>query len=96
MQKRTYDCYYFNHWLYDNIGKKYYDGNTKGEKGNVSENLFNFVSLANSKYIFIPSCNGNSYGKPEEWKVEKDLHDYFENHKDIKCNDSDKSKCEKY
>ncbi|KNA01516.1 hypothetical protein PVNG_06217 [Plasmodium vivax North Korean] len=96
MQKRTYDCYYFNHWLYDNIGKKYYDGNTKGKKVKVSEKLLDFVSLANSEHILIPSCKGNIYGKPEEWKEEKDLHDYFENHKDIKCNDSDKSKCEKY
>ncbi|KNA01513.1 hypothetical protein PVNG_06520 [Plasmodium vivax North Korean] len=96
MQKRKYGCYYFNHWLYDNIGKKYYDGNTKGKKVKVSEKLLDFVSLANSEHILIPSCKGNIYGKPEEWKEEKDLHDYFENHKDIKCNDSDKSKCEKY
>ncbi|VUZ99802.1 PIR protein [Plasmodium vivax] len=95
-QKRTYNCYYFNHWLYDNIGKKYYDGNTKGKKVKVSEKLLDFVSLANSEHILIPSCKGNIYGKPEEWKEEKDLHDYFENHKDIKCNSSDKSKCEKY
>ncbi|CAI7721694.1 PIR protein [Plasmodium vivax] len=95
-QKRTYNCYYFNHWLYDNIGKKYYDGNTKGKKVKVSEKLLDFVSLANSEHILIPSCKGNIYGKPEEWKEEKDLHDYFENHKDIKCNNSDKSKCEKY
>ncbi|KMZ76689.1 hypothetical protein PVIIG_05729 [Plasmodium vivax India VII] len=95
-QKRTYNCYYFNHWLYDNIGKKYYDGNTEGKKVKVSEKLLDFVSLANSEHILIPSCKGNIYGKPEEWKEEKDLHDYFENHKDIKCNSSDKSKCEKY
>ncbi|VVA00170.1 PIR protein, partial [Plasmodium vivax] len=96
MQKRTYDCYYFNHWLYDNIGKKYYDGNTKGKKVKVSEKLLDFVSSANSEYILIPSCNGNPYGNPEGWKKEKDLHDYFENYEKIKCNDSDKSKCEKY
>ncbi|KMZ87783.1 hypothetical protein PVBG_05035 [Plasmodium vivax Brazil I] len=96
MQKRTYDCYYFNHWLYDNIGKKYYKGNTKGEKVKVSEKLLDFVSSANLEYILIPSCNGNIYGNPEGWKEEKDLHDYFENYEEIKCNDSDKSKCEKY
>ncbi|CAI7718659.1 PIR protein [Plasmodium vivax] len=96
MQKRKYGCYYFNHWLYDNIGKKYYKGNAKGEKDNVSQNLFNFASLAILQHIKVSSCNGNTFGNPEGWKEEKDLHDYFENHKNIKCNDSDKSKCEKY
>ncbi|KMZ94899.1 hypothetical protein PVMG_05510 [Plasmodium vivax Mauritania I] len=96
MQKRTYDCYYFNHWLYDNIGKKYYKGNAKGEKDKVSENLFNFASSAILQHIHISSCKGNPFGKPEEWKEEKDLHDYFENYEEIKCNVSDKSKCEKY
>ncbi|KMZ88523.1 hypothetical protein PVBG_06183 [Plasmodium vivax Brazil I] len=96
MQKRTYDCYYFNHWLYDNIGKKYYDGKTKGKKVNVSEKLLDFVSSAISQHIQISSCKGNAFGNPEGWKEDKDLHDYFENYEDIKCNDSDKSKCEKY
>ncbi|SCA60023.2 Plasmodium vivax Vir protein, putative, partial [Plasmodium vivax] len=58
MKKRTYDCYYFNHWLYDNIGKKYYKGNAKGEKDKVSENLFNFVTLAISQH-------GQEKTKPE-------------------------------
>ncbi|SCA60244.1 VIR protein, partial [Plasmodium vivax] len=96
MEKRKYGCYYFNHWLYDNIGKKYYKGNAKGEKDKVSENLFNFASSAISEHIKISSCNGNTFGNPEGWKKEKDLHDYFENYEKIKCNDSDKSKCEKY
>ncbi|EDL42761.1 variable surface protein Vir12-like [Plasmodium vivax] len=95
-QKRKYGCYYFNHWLYDNIGKKYYKGNAKGEKDNVSQNLFNFASLAILQHIKVSSCNGNTFGNPEGWKEEKDLHDYFENYEKIKCNDSDKSKCEKY
>ncbi|VVA00060.1 PIR protein [Plasmodium vivax] len=96
MQKRKYGCYYFNHWLYDNIGKKYYKGNAKGEKDNVSQNLFNFASLAILQHIKVSSCNGNTFGNPEGWKEDKDLHDYFENYEEIKCNDSDKSKCEKY
>ncbi|KNA01523.1 hypothetical protein PVNG_05544 [Plasmodium vivax North Korean] len=96
MNKRKYGCYYFNHWLYDNIGKKYYKGNAKGEKDKVSENLFNFASSAISEHIKISSCNGNTFGNPEGWKEDKDLHDYFENYEEIKCNDSDKSKCEKY
>ncbi|GAB69409.1 CYIR protein [Plasmodium cynomolgi strain B] len=65
-RKLIYDCYYFNHWLYDNIGKKYYKGKAKGKKVHVSENLLNFVSAANSERILIPSGNGNIYGNRKD------------------------------
>ncbi|KMZ95135.1 hypothetical protein PVMG_06002 [Plasmodium vivax Mauritania I] len=41
-------------------------------------------------------CKCYESGYPDVWKEEKHLHDYFENHKDIKCSNSDKSMCEKY
>ncbi|CAG9480892.1 unnamed protein product [Plasmodium vivax] len=94
--ERRYSCNYFRQWFHDNIGKRYYVGNEKGEKIHVSDSLFNFVSAANIKYIKDSACNGDTFGDPEEWKEEKDLHDYFINFNHIKCNDYDKDKCEKY
>ncbi|GAB67078.1 VIR-like CYIR protein [Plasmodium cynomolgi strain B] len=89
-------CYYFQHWFFDNIAKKYYNGNKQGNNYNVAKELFDIVLIFTSKLPKIKPCYCHESGSPDVWKEEKDLHDYFENHKDIKCNDSDKSKCEKY
>ncbi|VUZ97238.1 PIR protein [Plasmodium vivax] len=44
----------------------------------------------------MESCRCYNSGTPEEWKGEKDLHDYFKNYEDINCTNSNKSTCEKY
>ncbi|VVA00180.1 PIR protein [Plasmodium vivax] len=89
-------CYYFQHWFFDNIAKKYYDGDERGNNYPVAEKLYNIVSEITPVSSKMEPCKCYESGYPDVWKEEKHLHDYFENHKDIKCNDSDKSKCEKY
>ncbi|KMZ76911.1 hypothetical protein PVIIG_06174 [Plasmodium vivax India VII] len=89
-------CYYFQHWFFDNIAKKYYNGNIKGNNYPVAQKLFNIVSDTTPVFSRMEPCNCYESGSPDVWKKEKYLHDFFENHKDIKCNDSNKSKCEKY
>ncbi|GAB69456.1 CYIR protein, partial [Plasmodium cynomolgi strain B] len=95
-KEQKHGCYYFQHWLHDKIGKKHYNGNVKGNKYSVAENILDIVASAVSTNSIDQACKGNPFGDKESWKKEKDLHDYFENFKQIKCNDSDKVKCEKY
>ncbi|KMZ95211.1 hypothetical protein PVMG_05129 [Plasmodium vivax Mauritania I] len=89
-------CYYFQHWFFDNIAKKYYDGDERGNNYPVAEKLYNIVSKITSVSSKMEPCKCYESGYPDVWKEEKHLHDYFENHKDIKCSNSDKSMCEKY
>ncbi|VVA00339.1 PIR protein, partial [Plasmodium vivax] len=89
-------CYYFQHWFFDNIAKKYYDGNEWGNNYAVAKELYNIVSTIAPLSTKMEPCKCYESGYPDVWKEEKHLHDYFQNHQDIKCNDSDKSKCEKY
>ncbi|VVA00169.1 PIR protein [Plasmodium vivax] len=48
-------CYYFQHWFFDNIAKKYYNGNERGNNYPVAGKLFNIVSTAISEHIKISS-----------------------------------------
>ncbi|SCA83778.1 VIR protein [Plasmodium vivax] len=89
-------CYYFQHWFFDNIAKKYYDGDERGNNYPVAEKLYNIISKITPVSSKMEPCKCYESGYPDVWKEEKHLHDYFQNHQDIKCNDSDKSKCEKY
>ncbi|SCA82178.1 VIR protein [Plasmodium vivax] len=89
-------CYYFQHWFFDNIAKKYYDGDERGDNYPVAEKLFNIISKITPVSSKMEPCKCYESGYPDVWKEEKHLHDYFQNHKDIKCSNSDKSKCEKY
>ncbi|KMZ94931.1 hypothetical protein PVMG_06047 [Plasmodium vivax Mauritania I] len=89
-------CYYFQHWFFDNIAKKYYNGDKKGNNYTVAEKLFNIVSTITSASSKIVPCKCYESGSPDDWKKEKYLHDYFENHKYINCSNSGKDKCEKY
>ncbi|KMZ86140.1 variable surface protein Vir 12 [Plasmodium vivax Brazil I] len=89
-------CYYFQHWFYEQIAKTYYDGKDKNKKYHVGEKLFDIIALFISKYSKLEPCRCNVFGKPEDWKEEKYLHTYFENHQDINCSNSSKDRCEKY
>ncbi|CAI7718297.1 PIR protein [Plasmodium vivax] len=95
-QKIKNSCYYFQHWFFDNIAKKYYDGNEWGNNYSVAKELYNIVSTIAPLSTKMEPCKCYESGYPDVWKEEKYLHDYFQNHQDIKCNDSNKSKCEKY
>ncbi|GAW83980.1 variable surface protein [Plasmodium gonderi] len=74
----------------------YYNGNVKGKKHNIVDNLLDFISLDVLTHNIDQACLGDPFGDPEKWKKEKDLHDYFENFKKIRCNDSDIVLCQKY
>ncbi|EDL42826.1 variable surface protein Vir12, putative [Plasmodium vivax] len=89
-------CYYFQHWFFDNIAKKYYNGNERGNNYPVAGKLFNIVSTITSVLPKMEPCKCYESGSPDVWKEEKYFHDYFENHKDIQCKNSDKQRCEKY
>ncbi|SCA83537.1 Plasmodium vivax Vir protein, putative [Plasmodium vivax] len=89
-------CYYFQHWFFDNIEKKYYNGSKKGTNYAVAEKLFNIVSEFTPIFTKMTPCNCNESGSPDVWKKEKYLHAYFENHQYIKCSNSGKDRCEKY
>ncbi|KMZ93723.1 hypothetical protein PVMG_05307, partial [Plasmodium vivax Mauritania I] len=93
--KIQHGCFYFQYWLYDQVRKKYSAGNQFNNKA-VSDKFFDLVQLKIDKSPKLQSCKCYESGKPEEWKEEKDLHDYFENHKNIDCTKSDKPTCEKY
>ncbi|CAI7724052.1 PIR protein [Plasmodium vivax] len=95
-QKIKNSCYYFQHWFFDNIAKKYYNGSKKGTNYTVAEKLFNIVSTLTAAPSKIVPCKCYESGSPDDWKKEKYLHDYFENHQDIKCSNSGKDRCEKY
>ncbi|GAW84383.1 variable surface protein [Plasmodium gonderi] len=89
-------CHYFRHWFQDQISKKYYNRENVSNNNPVAGKLFDFVSLASTSLMNEPGCNGNTHAYPKDWKEEKDLHDYFENYKYIKCDNFDKVTCEKY
>ncbi|VUZ96662.1 PIR protein [Plasmodium vivax] len=89
-------CYYFQHWFYEQIAKTYYDGKDKNKKYHIGEQLFDIISLYILKNSKLEPCRCNVFGKPEDWKEEKYLHTYFENHQDINCSNSSKDRCEKY
>ncbi|EDL42811.1 variable surface protein Vir12-related [Plasmodium vivax] len=95
-KEQKHGCYYFQHWLHDKLGKKYYNGNVKGNKYSVAEEILDIVADAVSTNSIDQACKGYAFGDKESWKKEKDLHDYFENFKQINCNETDKDKCEKY
>ncbi|KNA02217.1 hypothetical protein PVNG_05540 [Plasmodium vivax North Korean] len=92
---RKHGCFYFQHWFLDQIRKKYSADNKINNKP-VSEKLFDLVATNIAKYSNMESCRCYNSGTPEEWKGEKDLHDYFKNYEDINCTNSNKSTCEKY
>ncbi|GAB69669.1 CYIR protein, partial [Plasmodium cynomolgi strain B] len=94
---RKHGCFYFQYWFLDQLRKRYSSDNKFNNKP-VSDKLFDIVAdIIKKRYSNLGFCQCNQiFLFPKDWKEEKDLYDYFENHKDIKCNDSDKSKCEKY
>ncbi|CAI7719104.1 PIR protein [Plasmodium vivax] len=89
-------CYYFQNWLHDQIKGKYYNEKDQGSKYSIANELFNLVADDISSNGINQACSGFSFGNPEIWKKDKDLHDYFENFEKIKCNDSDRDECQKY
>ncbi|KMZ94305.1 variable surface protein Vir12 [Plasmodium vivax Mauritania I] len=89
-------CYYFQNWLHDQIKGKYYNEKDQGSKYSIANELFNLVADDISSNGINQACRGFSFGNPEIWKKDKDLHDYFENFEKIKCNDSDRDECQKY
>ncbi|CAI7721636.1 PIR protein [Plasmodium vivax] len=93
--KIKHGCFYFQYWFYDQVRKKYSAGNQFNNKA-VSDKFFDLVQLKIDKSSNLKPCKCYVSGTPEGWKEEKDLHDYFENHKDIDCTKSDKSTCKKY
>ncbi|SCA59884.1 Plasmodium vivax Vir protein, putative [Plasmodium vivax] len=95
-QKIKNSCYYFQHWFFDNIAKKYYDGNEWGNNYSVAKELYNIISTIAPLSSKMAPCKCYESGSPDDWKKEKYLHDYFENHQDIKCSNSGKDRCEKY
>ncbi|GAB69529.1 CYIR protein [Plasmodium cynomolgi strain B] len=96
IQKLKNSCYYFQHWFFDNIAKKYYNGNHIYYNHRVAQKLFNIVSTLTSVSSKINQCYCHFSGSPDDWKKEKYLHDYFENHKYISCSNSSKDRCEEY
>ncbi|KNA01710.1 hypothetical protein PVNG_04736 [Plasmodium vivax North Korean] len=95
-QKIKNSCYYFQHWFYDNIAKKYYNGNKRGNNYAVAEKLFNIVSEFTPVFSRMEPCKCYEPGSPDDWKKEKYLHDYFENHQHMNCSNSGKDGCKKY
>ncbi|KMZ81701.1 variable surface protein Vir12 [Plasmodium vivax India VII] len=89
-------CYYFQNWLHDQIKGKYYNEKDQGSKYSIANELFNLVADDISSNGINQACSGFSFGNPEIWKKDKDLHDYFENFEKIKCKDSDGDECQKY
>ncbi|GAB69603.1 CYIR protein [Plasmodium cynomolgi strain B] len=62
-------CYYFQHWFFDNIAKKYYNGNDRGKNYAVAEKLFDIVSTLTPVYSKMEACKCYfEPGKPEDWK----------------------------
>ncbi|GAB70060.1 CYIR protein [Plasmodium cynomolgi strain B] len=92
---RKHGCFYFQYWFFDQISKKY-SANNKINNKPVSDKLFDLVALKIRESPNLESCRCYESGTPEVWKEEKDLHDYFENYKNINCTNSDKLTCEKY
>ncbi|KMZ81220.1 hypothetical protein PVIIG_02702 [Plasmodium vivax India VII] len=92
---RKHGCFYFQYWFYDQISKKYSADNKFNNK-TVSDKFFDLVELKIGEFPNLQSCKCYVSGTPEIWKEEKDLHDYFENYKDINCTNSDKTTCKKY
>ncbi|KMZ77041.1 hypothetical protein PVIIG_06502, partial [Plasmodium vivax India VII] len=93
--KLKHGCFYFQYWFYDQIRKHYSTGNTINNE-TVSGKLFDLVQLKIDKSSNLLPCKCYVFVTPEGGKEEKDLHDYFENHKYIDCTKSDKPTCEKY
>ncbi|SBT30949.1 PIR Superfamily Protein [Plasmodium ovale wallikeri] len=93
---RSERCNYFQNWFYDQIRKKFTTNGNHFNKSDIVTKLFNIVNEVNSKDLGSAKCMCYFIGEAESWKEEKDLHDYFKNHSDIKCEDMDKDRCQMY
>ncbi|SBT32452.1 PIR Superfamily Protein [Plasmodium ovale wallikeri] len=90
---RSEQCFYFQHWFYDEIRKRYSNNGKNVSNMVVAKKLFHVLNKINLSDLKGVRCECYMDDKLEEWKKEKDLHDYFKNHGSINCNDSDKDKC---
>ncbi|GAW79858.1 variable surface protein [Plasmodium gonderi] len=94
--KQKLGCYFFQHWLNDQISEKYYNRTYTGKENDIANEILNVVSTFISNYNMSDACRGGFWVDPVGWKKDKDLHDYFENFDKIKCDNVDKTMCQHY
>lgn len=94
--RRRERCNYFQNWFYDQIRKKFTTNGNHFNKIDIVTKLFSIVKEVNSKDLGSAKCMCYFSSEVESWKEEKDLHDYFKNHSDIKCEDMNKDRCQMY
>ncbi|GAB69653.1 hypothetical protein PCYB_004020, partial [Plasmodium cynomolgi strain B] len=95
-RNRNDECVYFQHWFSDQV-RRYYSNNDKYFSNYDLSNYlfdainnFNYYNMTDKNYRCYASRNARSV------KVEKDLHDYFRNFKNINCKNVSKEKCSMY
>ncbi|GAW83212.1 variable surface protein [Plasmodium gonderi] len=93
---RTEKCYYLQHWLYYNTRKILSLEEYIQRKDNVKYKLREVAKNVNNNALNSSPCGCIFDGEFIDWKEEKNLHDYFKNYDYIKCDGSDKGRCQTY
>ncbi|GAW84593.1 variable surface protein [Plasmodium gonderi] len=89
-------CYYFQHWFYDQIRRKFNNSGKNISSTTNASNLFKVLKEINSKEMKGKPCACYDTAEAYDVKEEKDLHDYFKNHANFDCKNKNKYKCQKY
>ncbi|SBS80133.1 PIR Superfamily Protein [Plasmodium ovale curtisi] len=87
-------CNYFQHWFHDYIRKKFSTKENNSTTKAITGKLFDAIDKINEKYLARGRCICYAADEVADMAEEKDLHYYFINHSNIKCDTTDKNKCE--
>ncbi|GAW84485.1 variable surface protein [Plasmodium gonderi] len=92
----TERCYYFQHWFYDQIRRRFNGEGKYINSTGISVKLFNAVKEINDKVLKRKPCACYPHYEVNDLKETKDLHDYFKNYSNIDCKSNDKNKCQTF
>ncbi|SBS90631.1 PIR Superfamily Protein [Plasmodium ovale curtisi] len=87
-------CNYFQHWFHDYIRKKFSTKENNSTTKAITGKLFDAIDKINEKYLARGRCICYAADEVADFGEEKDLHYYFINDSNIKCDTPDKNKCE--
>ncbi|SBS90652.1 PIR Superfamily Protein [Plasmodium ovale curtisi] len=94
--ERKASCYYLQHWIHDRIRRILNKESNYINRDAILGKLREIAQNINNRVLRLNPCSCLFTNTSDEWKQEKDLHDYFKIFDSIKCSDTNKHKCQKY
>ncbi|SBT55841.1 PIR Superfamily Protein [Plasmodium ovale wallikeri] len=89
-------CYYLQHWIHDRIRRILNKESNYTNKDAILGKLREIAQNINNRVLRFNPCSCLFANTFDEWKQEKDLHDYFKIFDSIKCSNTNKHKCQNY